>query len=262
VPTERLRDIWARDEPVLNAWLVLERSASAAAVASAGFDAVTLDLQHGAASPEDAGDVFAAIEAAGAVPFVRPRWNDPPEIMRLLDLGARGIVCPMIGSRSEAEALVAACRYPPDGVRSYGPVRGALGSGSEHVGRSNASTIVFTMIETAEGFGAVEEIAATPGLDGLHVGPADLSLGLGLPFADLGDPGVLTALDGIVAAARRHGLVPGVHAPSSEAAAAMVGRGFRFVTPAVDVDLLAAGAARAVEDTRSRIGNPPTGETS
>jgi 4-hydroxy-2-oxoheptanedioate aldolase len=73
---------------------------------------------------------------------------------------------------------------------------------------------------------------------------------------------VLTALDGIVAAARRHGLVPGIHAPSSEAAAAMVGRGFRFVTPAVDVDLLAAGAARAVEDTRSRIGNPPTGETS
>ena len=141
VPTERIRAAWARDEPVLNGWLTLEGRASAAAMAAAGFGAVTLDLQHGAASPEDAAEILAAIEASGSVPLVRPRWNDPGEIMRLLDVGARGVVCPMIGSRAEAEALVAAGRYPPDGVRSYGPVRGALGPGAEHVRRANDATL-------------------------------------------------------------------------------------------------------------------------
>ncbi|MGZ8584501.1 MAG: HpcH/HpaI aldolase family protein [Actinomycetota bacterium] len=255
MPTERLRDAWARDEPVLNAWLLLERSASAAVVASAGFDAVTLDLQHGAASPEDAPDVVAAVERAGAVPLVRPRRNDPAEIMRLLDVGARGIVCPMVGSREESEALVAASRYPPAGLRSYGPVRGALGSGPEHVRRSNDATVVLAMIETAEGFSNLDAIASTPGLDGIHVGPADLSLGLGLAtFADLTDPGMLEALDAVVAAARRYRIVAGVHAPSPAASVAMVERGFRFVTPAIDADLLGAAAAAAVGDVRSGLG--------
>lgn len=254
VPTERIRAAWARDEPVLNGWLVLEGRASAAATAAAGFGAVTLDLQHGAASPEDAAEILAAVEAAGSVPLVRPRWNDPGEIMRLLDLGARGVVCPMIGSRAEAEALVAACRYPPDGVRSYGPVRGALGPGVEHLRRANDATIVLAMIETADGFANLDEIAATPGLDGLHVGPADLSLGLGLSsFADLRDPQLHARLDTIVDAARRHGIVAGIHAPTPEATADMVQRGFRFPTLAVDADLLAGAAAAALEDVRSRL---------
>jgi 4-hydroxy-2-oxoheptanedioate aldolase len=254
VPTEAIRAAWARDEPVLNGWLFLERRTAAAAMAGAGFETVTLDLQHGTAVPEDAGEILAAIEASGSVPFVRPRWNDPGEVMRLLDVGARGIVCPMVGSRAEAEALVAACRYPPEGARSYGPVRGALGAGLEHVRRANDATVVLAMIETPGGLANVDEIAATPGLDGLHVGPADLSLGLGLSsFADLRDPALLEALDVIVAAARRHGIVAGIHAPSPEASAEMIARGFRFVTLAVDADLLAAAAAAAVEDVRARL---------
>ena len=255
MPTDRLRETWARGGTALNAWLTLEGAASAAAVAAAGFDSVTLDLQHGAAEPHDAARIFAAVEAAGPAPLVRVRWNDPAELMRMLDIGARGIVCPMIGSRTEAEAFVAACRYPPEGIRSYGPVNGALGAGREHVSRANEIVLTFAMIETAEGFGNLDEIASTPGLDGLYVGPSDLSLGLGLDtFADLGDPRLLEALDAVVDAAKRHEIVAGVHAPSPEKSAAMAERGFRFVTPAVDTSLLADGASASLERTRTLMG--------
>ena len=258
MPTDRLRETWARGGTALNAWLTLEGAASAAAVAAAGFDSVTLDLQHGAAEPHDAAPIFAAIESTGAVPLARVRWNDPAELMRMLDVGARGIVCPMIGSRTEAEAFVAACRYPPQGIRSYGPVRGALGAGREHVTRANEIVLTFAMIETAEGFGNLDEIASTPGLDGLYVGPSDLSLGLGLDtFADLGDPRLLEALDAVVDAAKRHEIVAGVHAPSPDRSAAMAERGFRFVTPAVDTSLVADGASASLERTRTLLG---TGE--
>lgn len=255
MPTDRLRETWARGGTALNAWLTLEGAASAAAVATAGFDSVTLDLQHGAAEPHDAARIFAAVEAAGAAPLARVRWNDPAELMRMLDVGARGIVCPMIGSRAEAEAFVMACRYPPLGVRSYGPVHGALGAGREHTTRANEIVLTFAMIETAEGFGNLDEIASTPGLDGLYVGPSDLSLGLGLEtFADLGDPRLLEALDAVVDAAKRHEIVAGVHAPSPERTAAMAERGFRFVTPVVDTTLVTDGASASLERTRTLMG--------
>jgi 4-hydroxy-2-oxoheptanedioate aldolase len=252
-----LRANWERDEPAFNAWVTLEGPAVAESLALAGFDAVTVDLQHGAGILDEAGAAFAEVEHAGAVPLVRTRWNDPAEIMRALDLGARGIICPMVESRSEAERLVGWCRYPPVGVRSFGPVRGALGSGADHVGRSNAIIVVLAMIETAEGLRNVDEIARTPGLDGLYVGPTDLSLAVGLPtLADLGDPTMLEALDAIIAAARRSGIVPGVHAPTPERAASMVERGFRFVCPAVDADLVRSGAEGALDATRARLRAP------
>ncbi|MEX0817825.1 MAG: aldolase/citrate lyase family protein, partial [Gaiellales bacterium] len=160
--------------------------------------------------------------------------------------------------RTEAEAFVAACRYPPQGIRSYGPVHGALGAGREHVARANEIVLTFAMIETAGGFGNLDEIASTPGLSGLYVGPSDLSLGLGLDtFADLGDPRLLEALDAVVDAAKHHEIVSGVHAPAPERSAAMAERGFRFVTPAVDTSLIVDGASASIERTRTLLG---TGE--
>jgi 4-hydroxy-2-oxoheptanedioate aldolase len=255
MPTQRLREAWAGKRPVLNAWFTMASPDAAELMARAGFDVVTFDVQHGALPAEEAGSAFAVIEAAGAVPFARPRWNHPDQLMRLLDVGARGLICPMVGSGAEAAAVVAAARYPPEGVRSYGPVRGAHGEGRDHVTRSNESVLVFAMIETADGLRNVEEIAATPGLDGVYVGPADLSLGLGLrSFADLSDPELLQALDAVVGAARRAGVVAGIHAPRPQDAARMIDRGFRFVCPAVDADVLQAGAARAIAETRDALG--------
>lgn len=255
--TNRLREIWARDGIVVNAWLSFEGPASAALVAAAGFDSVTVDLQHGAPSTEDLPAILPAIERAGSVPFVRLPWNDPAAAMRALDLGARGAICPMISTAADAEAFVRACRYPPEGERSYGPVRAAFGAGREQVDEARDLTVTFAMIETAEALRGLDAIAATIGLDGLYVGPADLSLALGLPtFADLADPEMGRALDAVLAAAKEHGIVAGVHAPSPERSVEMAERGFRFITPAADDALLGTGAADALARTRARLPRP------
>ena len=249
--TDPVRARWAAGETAFAAWLTLDSPSAATAVGSAGFDAVVVDLQHGHATLDTLPHLFAAIQHTQAMPFIRAAWNHPADLMRALDLGARGVICPMVGSRAEAETFVAACRYPPAGIRSYGPLHAAFGRGHEQTTAANDAVLLFAMIETADGFANLEEIAATPGLDGLFVGPADLSLGLGLDtFADLTDPALLKALDEIVAAADGHDLVPGIHAPSPSAAAAMAERGFRFVSSAVDEDLLREAAESAVRGAR------------
>jgi 4-hydroxy-2-oxoheptanedioate aldolase len=254
MPTDRLRDRWSRDEPAVNAWVMGSDAATPASLAAAGFDGVTADLQHGRHA-EASLDIFATrVESAGAVPMARLRSNDPAEIMRLLDLGIRAVIAPMIGSAAGAARLVAAARYPPDGIRSYGPIAGAFGHGLEHTTSANERVLVFAMIETADGLTDVDAIAATPGLDGLYVGPADLGLSLGLAsFADLRDERLVDALDRVVATSRRHGIVPGVHAPTPDKSIEMVERGFRLVTPLVDEDALAALAGDALARTRAGI---------
>jgi 4-hydroxy-2-oxoheptanedioate aldolase len=249
--SDPVRARWSAGETAFAAWLTLESSAAAAAVASAGFDAVVVDLQHGRATLADLPGLSAALEASPAVPFVRPAWNDPADLMRSLDHGFHGVICPMVGSRLEAEAFVAACRYPPLGTRSYGPIHGAFGRGRDQTRAAETATILFAMIETAEGLANLDEIASTPGLDGLFVGPADLSLGMELDtFADLTDPALLAALDSVIAVALDHDLAPGIHAPSPANGAAMARRGFRFVSCAVDEDLLRDAAEVALRDTR------------
>jgi 4-hydroxy-2-oxoheptanedioate aldolase len=248
---DAVRERWAAGEPAVNAWVMHDDVAVATALAETGFDGVVADLQHGRMTEASLEWFATEIEAADAVPMVRLRWNSPAEIMRVLDLGVRGVIAPMVGSADEAAALVSAARYPPLGTRSYGPIAGAFGAGAAHVAEANRTVLVFAMIETADGLANVDAIAATPGLDGLYVGPADLSLSLGLTsFADLTDPALLEALDAVVAAARAHDVVPGVHAPSVDKSLAMLERGFTFVTPVVDEDVDAAGAADALARTR------------
>ena len=251
VSTDPVRARWSAGDPAFAAWLLLESPTAAGIMASAGFDAAVIDLQHGHATLENLPSLIAAIERSHAVPFIRASWNAPAELMRALDLGVRGVICPMVGSRTEAEAFVAACRYPPAGTRSYGPLHAAFGQGREQTGAADAAVLLFAMIETADGLANVDEIAATPGLDGLFVGPSDLSLAMGLEtFAELTDPVLLETLDAIVDAANRHGIQPGIHAPSPPRAAEMAARGFRFVSCAVDADLLGEAAATALRATR------------
>ncbi len=251
VTDDPVRARWAAGEPAFAAWLTLESPVAAGITASAGFDAVVVDLQHGHATLEGLPHVLAEIEGTPAMPFIRASWNAPAELMRALDLGARGVICPMVGSRSEAEAFVGACRYPSAGTRSYGPLHAAFGQGREQTRAADAAVLLFAMIETADGLANVDEIAATPGLDGLFVGPSDLSLAMGLEtFADLTDPALLEALDSIVETANRHGVEPGIHAPAQARAAEMAARGFRFVSCAVDADLLGEAAATALRATR------------
>jgi len=259
VTTDAVRTRWAAGETAFAAWLVLDSPAAATAVASAGFDAVVVDLQHGHATLDDLPQLLAAIEGSAALPFVRAAWNHPADLMRTLDVGARGVICPMVGSRTEAEAFVAACRYPPAGTRSYGPIHAAFGRGRNQTAGAEEAILLFAMVETADGLSHLDEIAATPGLDGLFVGPADLSLGMGLDtFADLTDPALLEALDSVIATADTHSLIPGIHAPSPTNAAAMADRGFRFVSSAVDEDLILSAAESAVRAVRGAQTRSPS----
>ena len=183
---------------------------------------------------------------------IRLGWSDPAGVMRALDLGVRGVICPMVDTAEDAAAFVRFCRYPPLGARSYGPVRSAFGTGREHTDAANAAVLAFAQIETAGGFANVEAICATPGLDGVYVGPADLSLTLGFGgFADLASREMLDALDRVVAAAAAQDVVPGIHAPTIERTVEMARRGFRFVGSAGDTELLRAGAAESLERTRA-----------
>ena len=238
-----------------NAWSTFPGVASAAIMARAGFDAVTVDLQHGEVTAAGLGEALEAIEGAGAVPFVRLPWNDPAGIMRALDLGARGLICPMVNSAEEARAFVRLCRYPPLGARSYGPVRSAFGTAREQTEAANAAVLAFAQIETAEGFASVEAICATDGLDGVYVGPADLSLTLGFDgFADLDAAEMLEALARIVDAANAAGVVPGIHAPTADQAIEMARAGFRFVGAAGDRELLGSSSAETLERVRAKSG--------
>jgi 4-hydroxy-2-oxoheptanedioate aldolase len=251
VTADLVRARWLAGEPALAAWLLLESPTSAELLGASGFDAVVVDLQHGSATLERLPHLARAIDATPAVPFVRTAANDPAELMRVLDLGIRGVICPMIGTREEADAFVRACRYPPAGVRSYGPIRTAHGTVRDHAGRANTEVVLFAMIESSEGLANVEEIASTPGLDGLFVGPTDLGLSLGLDRpGDLTDPALLDPIETILKAAVNAGLLGAIHAPDPARAAEMAVRGFRFISCAVDTELIRESAVAALRTAR------------
>jgi 2-keto-3-deoxy-L-rhamnonate aldolase RhmA len=166
-----LRKIIADGKTVLNAWLAIANPFSAELMAHQGFDAVTIDLQHGPVDFQAAVGMLAAISTTPAVPMVRVPWNEPILTAKLLDAGAYGVICPMINSKAEAEALVCACRYPPRGARSFGPNRALLYSGADYWQHANDEVLVFAMVETREAVKHLDEIVSVEGLNGVYVGP-------------------------------------------------------------------------------------------
>ena len=250
----RLKHLWQENRTAINAWLTIPSAWTAEVIAHTGYDSLTLDLQHGLADYATALAMLQAISTTDVVPLARAPWNEPAIIMRLLDAGAYGLICPMINTRAEAEAFVGACRYAPVGYRSYGPTRAVLYAGEDYAAHANAEVLTLAMIETAQALKNVDDIAATPGLDGVYIGPADLSLSLGLPkLADFTNPNLLRALDTILEATAKHNLIPGIHAGTPENAIMLDDRGFRLVTPATDTALLRAGAEAALTQTRRGV---------
>ena len=180
-------------------------------------------------------------------------WNEPYEIMKALDAGAYGVIVPMVNNRAEAEQAVAACRYPPDGNRSFGPIRAALYGGRGYAKEANGEIACIAMIETAEGIEKVEEIVTTPGLDGVYIGPSDLALSLGLtPRGDNDDPVHAATVERIQDACRRHGVAIGIHTGGLEFTRRYLDLGFNFVTLGSDLGFMvrtAAGDLAAVRGT-------------
>lgn len=213
-------------------------------LAHQGWDSLTVDLQHGGSDFVSMCAMFAAISTTDTVPLMRVDWNTPGDVMRALDAGAYGVICPNVESVEECERFVGACRYPPQGYRSFGPKRGLLYGGPDYVHHANETLLAIIQIETLKGLDRVDEIAQVKGLDMLYVGPSDLGLALGREARqNQTDPVVMQAVDHILSAAKKAGLRAGMHCTSAEYAKQMIAKGFDFVTVISDENLLARGAA-------------------
>ena len=247
----KLKSIWARGEAVVNGWLSIPSSFSAEVMANQGFDSLTVDMQHGVIDYQVAVTMLQGISTTGAMPMARVPWNDPARLMKILDAGAYGVICPMVNTRAEAEALVRACKYPPRGYRSWGPVRASIYAGADYGDHANDDIVVMPMIETAEAMKNLDEILSVPGVDGVYVGPSDLSLALGLkPRLDQTDAPVVEAQQKIAEACKRHGVVAGIHNSTATYALKMIAQGYQFVTLASDSRHMAMKAAEEVAVVR------------
>jgi 4-hydroxy-2-oxoheptanedioate aldolase len=242
-----LRAIWARGGAVVNGWLSIPSGFSAEVMAHQGFDSLTVDMQHGVVDYQAAVSMLQAISTTAVMPLARVPWNDPAFLQKILDAGVYGVICPMINSRAEAEALVQACKYPPRGYRSWGPVRASIYAGADYGDHANQDLVVMPMIETADALKNLDEILSVPGVDAVYVGPSDLSLALGCkPRLDQTDPPVVEAQRTIVEACKRHGVVAGIHNATAAYAVKMIEAGYQFVTLASDSRFMAAKAAEEV----------------
>ncbi|WP_227269816.1 HpcH/HpaI aldolase family protein [Roseobacter weihaiensis] len=254
----KVKELWAADMPALNGWLSIGNSFTAEIMAAQDYDSITIDMQHGALDYSDALPMMQSMRASGKTLMARVPWNDPGVIMKALDAGAYGIICPMINSRTEAEAFVSAVRYPPLGSRSFGPTRVSFAAGGGYADEANAEMLAIGMIETREGIENLEEIVATPGLDAIYIGPADLTLGAKQgelpPGFDREEPEMVELIKSILKAAKGAGIHACLHCGTPEYAAKAIGWGFDLTTISGDSRLLAASAATSVGRARTLLG--------
>jgi 4-hydroxy-2-oxoheptanedioate aldolase len=237
-----LKAIWESGRTSYGGWTGSPDPVIAEWIASCGFDEVLVDQQHGAIEPNQLGPIFAAISARGAIPITRVAVNDFTAIGKSLDLGAEAIVVPMVNNRAEAARVVNACRYPPNGMRSMGPIRQHLVVDSEELDDLETPAVI-VMVETADGPANVEEIASTPGVDAIYVGPADLGIALGIPWNRAKRSAEQqaqhdAAVERIRQACDRAGIVAGMNCSNGDIAGAYVAQGFRMVTVTVDADMI------------------------
>jgi 4-hydroxy-2-oxoheptanedioate aldolase len=248
---------WRAGGQTVGCWLSLANAYTAEALAKLGFDWVCVDLQHGLLDYQDLTNLLPAISSSDAVPLVRVPWNEPYEIMKALDAGAYGVIVPMVNDRAEAIRAVAACRYPPDGMRSFGPIRAALYGGRGYAAEANRQIACIAMIETREGLDNLDEIVTTPGLDAVYIGPADLALALGLPaLGDTDEPRHAAAVQRIVAACRGAGIAVGIHTSSLSFAQKYLAAGFNLVTLGSDAGFMLRAAGADLAAVRQGGVNP------
>jgi len=255
-----LKEIWARGGAVINGWCSIPSSFSAEIMAHQGFDSITIDMQHGLVYYEIGVTMLQAISTTAVIPLVRVPWNEPGFLMKILDAGAYGIICPMINTPEDAESLVAACKYPPRGFRSFGPIRAKYyGGGGTHGGGdyhhfADEETLVMPQIETRQAIANLEAILEVPGISAIYIGPSDLSMALGKePRKGQSDPEVVAARKTILDAAKRHGIPAGIHTNSTKVAVEMIQEGFQLTSIQSDDRFLMTKAKEEVDAVRSGI---------
>lgn len=252
-----VKESWAAGKPALNGWLSIGNPFSAEIMASQDFDSMTVDIQHGALDYNSALPMFQAMRASGKTLLARVPWNEPGIIMKALDAGAYGIICPMINNRAEAERFVSSMRYPPHGTRSFGPTRVNFAAGANYASEANDEMLAIAMIETADGVANAAEIAATPGIDAIYIGPSDLTLGYTngrLPAGqDREEEEMIALIKSLLKTAHDAGIKACIHTGTAAYAARAIGWGFDLVTVATDVKCLADAATANIAECRAAM---------
>ena len=252
--TNKIREKWDADAPILNGWLTISNGFSAEVMAHQGYDTLTVDLQHGVNDEMNLIAMLQAISTTETVPIIRVPWLEPGTIMKALDMGAYGVICPMINTAEDAKKFVEYTSYAPMGRRSFGPVRAVIYGGNDYPDHANDTIVRFAMIETAEALDNLDAILGVEGLDAIYIGPSDLSLSLGCkPTFDAVEPPVAEAIDHILERATAYGLKAGIHNGTTAAARARIEKGFRFVTVSSDARIMATGSQSIVAEMRDLL---------
>ena len=250
----KLLEIWNQHKLATNAWLTIPSAWSSEIIANVGFDACTIDLQHGLADYQTAISMLQSMNTTNTVPLVRVPWNEPILIMRMLDAGAYGIIVPMIDNQKQVKDFIEACKYPPIGSRSYGPIRASLTLGSDYFEKANNEVLAIAMIETKVGLNNIDEIASVDGLNGFYIGTMDLSISLGLKIlGDLHDATLMSAIQKIVDTAKEHNLFVGIHTKSPEETETLQKIGVNMITPINDSTLLKTYASQIYNQTKKLL---------
>lgn len=259
----RLRTLWKSGGAAVNGWLAIPNGFAAEVMAHQGWDTLTIDVQHGVVDYQAMVQLLQAISTTDTVPVVRAPWLEPGILMKILDAGAYGVICPMVNTREDAQKFVAYTSYAPRGVRSFGPVRALYYGGADYPEHANDTVVRFAMIETAQALDNLDEILSVEGLDAIYIGPSDLSLSLGCrPVFDDVDPKAAQAIDHILERAKAHGVVAGIHNGRADVALARIAKGFQFVTVSSDARLLAAGSQQILSAMRAQLKPADTGSGS
>jgi 4-hydroxy-2-oxoheptanedioate aldolase len=218
-------------------------------------------MQHGLIDYSNATNMLQAISTTETIPMARVNWNEPGQIMKILDAGCYGIICPMVSNRKEAENFIQACQYPPNGYRSFGPIRASIYAGDDYAKHANHEIFKLAMIETKEALEKLDEILDTPNLDGIYIGPADLSLAVGeepgfdKPESTKAYKEILRILD----AAKKRNLLAGLHNGTAEYAQKMIEKGFNLVTVGSDSRYIAAGSKSDLQKLKGIKGSKSKG---
>jgi|TARA_Y100000389_G_scaffold187683_1_gene209379 4-hydroxy-2-oxoheptanedioate aldolase len=240
----KLKELFKAGKPIINSWLSVPSSFSAEVMANQGWDSLTIDMQHGLIDYPNAVTMLQSISTTETTPLTRVNWNEPGQIMKILDAGCYGIICPMVSNRKEAENFINACQYPPRGYRSFGPIRASIYGGGDYAKHANEEVLKLAMIETKEALEKLDEILDTPNLDGIYIGPADLSLAVGEePGFDKSDnTKAYKEILRILESAKKRNLLAGLHNGTAQYAKKMINKGFDLVTVGSDSRYIASGA--------------------
>jgi len=242
---------WRANKSAIGGWISADSVFTAEIMANAGFDWVCLDMQHGMIDYNDVRLMLPAISTTNTIPLVRVPWNEPYEIMKVLDAGAYGVVVPLVNNRKEAEQAVGACRYPPEGNRSYGPARALIYGGSDYAAEANKEIACIVMIETRESLENLDEIMSTPGVDGIYIGPSDLAFALGLAPGTT-EPKHEETIRTILSTTQKHGIAAGIHTGSANQSRKYLDMGFHMVTLGTDRHFMDRMAKADLADVRSK----------